>query len=211
MSDWNAAWLSDKHDWATPQVLFEELKRHWWFVLDAAASSANTKCARFLSVEEDSLAQDWSALAYDACEEASPDWYWQTLQAGCRDRHSLISAGLKPSIWLNPPYGKGIGRWVKKAHEESKQGTPAVVLTFVRSDTKWWAEWAMKAQEIWLIRGRVSFNPPDGGKPTPAPAPSCLLVFDLARAWMQVGQFIDPSSPRLTVVDLPRKDPPEAE
>ncbi len=94
------------------------------------------------------------------------------------------------SVWLNPPYGKDIGQWVEKAYKESKRGCCVVVLTFVRSDTKWWHDWAMKAAEIRLIKGRIKFE----GAAASAPAPSCLLIFDESR---RVPQFT-------TATDLPR-------
>ena len=99
------------------------------------------------------------------------------------------------SVWLNPPYGRGMDRWMKKAYEESLKGIAVVVLTFVRTDTAWWQDWAMRAAEVRLIRGRVYFN--QGGKTGPATAPSCLLVFSESR---RVPLFAN--------VTLPRRDAP---
>jgi site-specific DNA-methyltransferase (adenine-specific) len=96
-------------------------------------------------------------------------------------------------VWLNPPYGRGMDQWLKKSYEESLKGCTIVVLTFVRSDTAWWQDWAMKAAEIRLIKGRVYFD--QDGKTGPATAPSCLLVFSEQH---RVPQF--------TNVTLPRRD-----
>ena len=76
-------------------------------------------------------------------------------------------------VWLNPPYGRGIGRWIEKAYKESEEGLTVVCLVFCRTDTRWWHNWAMKAAEVRLVVGRVTFE----GAPAPAPAPSCVLVF----------------------------------
>ncbi len=92
-------------------------------------------------------------------------------------------------VWLNPPYGRGVGRWVEKAYEQSKMGSTVVCLIFCRTDTKWWHRWAMKAAEIRLIPGRISFGAARGG----APAPSCLLVFDDNR---RVPRFLTQELPR---------------
>tara|TARA_Y100000034_G_C6882823_1_gene404810 strand:- start:1252 stop:1752 length:501 start_codon:yes stop_codon:yes gene_type:complete len=81
------------------------------------------------------------------------------------------------AVWLNPPYGREVGRWIEKAYLESTCGCAVVCLTFARTDTKWWHDWAMRAAEIRLVKGRIKFQ----GAENSAPAPSCLLVFDETR------------------------------
>ena len=39
--------------------------------------------------------------------------------------------------WMNPPYGREIGRWMKKAYEESLKGATVVCLVPARTDTAW--------------------------------------------------------------------------
>lgn len=56
----------------------------------------------------------------------------------------------------NPPYGREIGKFVKKAYEESLKGATVVCLTPSRTDTSWWHNYAMKG-EIQFIRGRLKF------------------------------------------------------
>lgn len=77
-------------------------------------------------------------------------------------------------IWMNPPYGRQIGNWVKKAKEIARQGKATVVcLLPARTDTAWWHDYAMKANEIRLIRGRLKFGDGKGS----APFPSAIVVF----------------------------------
>ena len=76
-------------------------------------------------------------------------------------------------IWMNPPYGRGIIRWMKRAYEASLDGAKVVCLVPARTDTAWWWEYAMKGQ-IEFIRGRLKF----GGAKTGAPFPSALVVFN---------------------------------
>jgi phage N-6-adenine-methyltransferase len=111
----------------------------------------------------------------------------------CKDMNSKILPWWchGGNVWLNPPYGRGVGEWVEKAYLESLHGITVVVLVFVRSDTKWWASWAMRADEVRLIRGRVKFQ----GAENSAPAPSCLLVFRGARQ----------HPPRFSVIEVPRR------
>jgi phage N-6-adenine-methyltransferase len=166
MDDKKGAWnqnqlfSSDKHDWATPWALFNEVDKEFGFTLDAAASAHNAKCKLYLTREDDALTKSWSDLAEDG------------------------------SVWLNPPYGREIGLWIEKAYRESLNGSPVVCLTFCRTDTKWWHRWAMRAAEVRIIPGRITF----GGATAGAPAPSCLIVFDEGRRM-----------PRFVTQELPRK------
>lgn len=73
-------------------------------------------------------------------------------------------------VWMNPPYGRGIDRWVKKAHES---GVVCVCLLPVRSDTRWWHTHVMQASEVRLLTKRLSF----GGSKNKAPFPAAIIVF----------------------------------
>jgi phage N-6-adenine-methyltransferase len=75
--------------------------------------------------------------------------------------------------WMNPPYGRAIRAWIRKAREESVRGATVVCLVPARTDTGWWQDDAMKAQEIRLLRGRVTFV----GARASAPFPSALVIF----------------------------------
>ena len=77
------------------------------------------------------------------------------------------------TCWMNPPYGRQIGKWIKKAYEESQKGCVVVCLLPARTDTKWWHDYCMKASEILLVRGRLKF----GGSKNSAPFPSAIVVF----------------------------------
>lgn len=75
--------------------------------------------------------------------------------------------------YCNPPYGKHITAWLKKAYEESQKGKLVVCLIPSRTDTKWWHDYAMKAAEIRFLRGRLRF----GDSKNSAPFPSAIVVF----------------------------------
>jgi len=78
------------------------------------------------------------------------------------------------TVFVNPPYGRGIGAWLKKGYEESKQhNTMVVMLIPSRTDTKWWHDYVMKAKEVHLVRGRLKF----GSSENAAPFPSAVAVF----------------------------------
>lgn len=77
-------------------------------------------------------------------------------------------------VWMNPPYGRTIGDWMRKAYESSLAGALVVCLVPARTDTAWWHDYAIKGQ-IRFIRGRLKF----GGHENSAPFPSALVVFSL--------------------------------
>jgi phage N-6-adenine-methyltransferase len=74
--------------------------------------------------------------------------------------------------WMNPPYGRSIGHWVRKAYDSAKAGATVVCLLPARTDTAWWHEYVMYG-EVRFIRGRLKFN----GHRWNAPFPSAVVVF----------------------------------
>lgn len=76
-------------------------------------------------------------------------------------------------MWCNPPYGRDIGLWVKKAYEESLKGAKIVMLIPSRTDTRYWHDYIFGKAEIEFIKGRLKF----GGLKSNAPFPSALVIF----------------------------------
>lgn len=75
--------------------------------------------------------------------------------------------------FVNPPYGREMPKWIEKGYEEYKKGKTVVFLIPSRTDTKYWHDYIMKADEIRFIKGRLKF----GGSKNSAPFPSCIAVF----------------------------------
>jgi len=130
-------------EWETPQNLFDDLNAEFGFDVDVCATHENAKCRMYLTKDEDGLACPWVHE-----EEA------------------------ERVFWMNPPYGRAIGHWMKKAYEESLKGGVVVCLVPARTDTAWWHDYAMKG-EIRFIRGRIKFS----GAKYSAPFPSAIVVF----------------------------------
>jgi phage N-6-adenine-methyltransferase len=61
------------------------------------------------------------------------------------------------TCWMNPPYGREIKHWIRKAYEESQAGSTVVCLVPARTDTGWFHDYCLKA-EIRFIRGRIWFT-----------------------------------------------------
>ena len=79
---------------------------------------------------------------------------------------------------MNPPYGREIGKWVKKASETGgATGNLVVCLLPTRTDTAWWHDYIEGKAEIRFIRGRLKF----GGSKNSAPFPSVVVIFRARR------------------------------
>lgn len=85
-------------------------------------------------------------------------------------------------VYCNPPYGREIGKWVKKCYEESKkENTVVVMLIPARTDTKYFHEYIYyKAREIRFLKGRLKFGGEQKGSGS-APFPSMVVVFKKKR------------------------------
>jgi len=81
----------------------------------------------------------------------------------------------KDIVFMNPPYGRGIKHWIKKAHDEARKGATVVCLIPARTDTTYWHEYVIGGgAEVRFIKGRLKF----GGHTNSAPFPSAIAVFD---------------------------------
>ena len=78
-------------------------------------------------------------------------------------------------VFVNPPYGRALRFWTRKARTEVELGNAEVVVCLVpaRTDTGWWHEDVAGKATVFFLRGRLSFG--DGTQP--APFPSALLVW----------------------------------
>ena len=133
--------VSKSDEWATPEDLFAQLHQLHDFTLDAAASNANKKL------------DNWCGLDH-------PD-------ESRRDGLNFDWSG--QVVWLNPPYGRQIKQWVKKAHAESSRAK-IVMLLPARTDTAWFHDFVV-LHKVTFLRGRLKF----GGHKDSAPFPSILV------------------------------------
>jgi len=79
------------------------------------------------------------------------------------------------TAFVNPPYGRGIDKWIQKGYESAQDiDTRVVMLIPARTDTKYWHKYVMRASEIHLVKGRLKF----GNSSNSAPFPSAVVVFD---------------------------------
>jgi hypothetical protein len=85
---------------------------------------------------------------------------------------------LKPwfgRVWLNPPYGRGIERWLARAVEHKN----VTALIFARTETEAFFRYVWPhATAVCFLRGRLRFCSVDGKRGGHAGAPSVLVAFD---------------------------------
>src|SRR6185312_5787119 len=66
-------------------------------------------------------------------------------------------------IWLNPPYGRKLEPFVRRAALEAAKGKLVVALIPFRCRAAWWHEAVLgKADEVRCVRKRIKFVRPDG-------------------------------------------------
>ena len=109
------------------------------------------------------------SFTLDAC--ATPE------NAKCKSFFTIYDDALKQdwfgNVWMNPPYGRSIGKWIRKAYLEVQVGNADLVVCLIpaRTDTAYWHDYCMKG-EIRFIRGRLCFS--NAGR---APFPSAIVIF----------------------------------
>lgn len=80
------------------------------------------------------------------------------------------------TVYINPPYGREIGKWVEKASETHKAyNNTLVMLLPARTDTKWFHKYIYKKENVSIdfLEGRLKF----GDSKNSAPFPSMVVIF----------------------------------
>lgn len=106
----------------------------------------------------------------------------------CKKFYTPDEDGLKQDwsnerVFVNPPYGREIKKWVKKCWLESNKAEVIVMLIPSRTDTSYFHDFIYNKAEIRFIRGRLKFidldykGKEEDRKMSPAPFPSMLVIF----------------------------------
>lgn len=83
------------------------------------------------------------------------------------------------AVFCNPPYGREIAKWVRKAYEESKKiNHPIVLLVPARTDTAYFHDYIYGKAEIRFVRGRLKFTDENGKDYASAPFPSMVVIYN---------------------------------
>ena len=102
-----------------------------------------------------------------------------------KEQDGLQQDWSKERVFLNPPYGSGIGKWMQKIATADCE--IAVALVHARCDTKWWHSWVEPyADEIRFVKGRIKF---EGGKYS-STFPSVIVIYRNGQTRRRWGQSI---------------------
>jgi phage N-6-adenine-methyltransferase len=143
---------SSSTEWMTPEWLFDRLYEEFHFQIDACASASDTQCQVYIDKEQDCLVTGWDFGKFSPRASMTP-------------------------VWMNPPWGRGVGKFIQRAYEQSREHRMVVVcLLPANTDTKWWRDWVWRASEVRFITGRLHFTCSDG-RTGPCPTGACVVVF----------------------------------
>jgi phage N-6-adenine-methyltransferase len=117
------------------------------------------------------LFDEWNAkfnFTLDACASSE--------NAKCRhfftaDDDALVQDWGSNVVWMNPPYGSQLSKFIAKAHQASIDGATVVCLIPSRTDTRYWHDYVMQ-HEIISLKGRITFV----GAKYSAPFPSAVVI-----------------------------------
>ena len=94
------------------------------------------------------------------------------------EENGLVQSWKGETVFCNPPYGKEIGKWVKKAYDEWKiNGTKIVMLIPARTDTKYFHDYIYHNAELRFIKGRIKFEINGNNFGSCATFPSMIVIF----------------------------------
>jgi len=100
----------------------------------------------------------------------------------CEKYFTVTDNGLEQdwfgNVFMNPPYGRDIRRWVRKAHDEVMKSNAWLVVGLIpsRTDTKWFHRYIYRKAEIRFVQGRIKFLQ-NGKEAGPAPFPSMVVIW----------------------------------
>lgn len=104
--------------------------------------------------------------------------------AKCEKFFTIEDDGLKQDwdnnvVFINPPYGRDIKKWIKKAHDEfyAYKKVTCVLLIPARTDTSYWHDYIFGKAEVRFMRGRVKFEREDGTTGDSAPFPTAIVIY----------------------------------
>lgn len=81
-------------------------------------------------------------------------------------------------FFMNPPYSK-VAEFMQYAYQQHKKhNVNGLILTYSKTDTRWWHEFVEGKAEVHFIKGRIKFKDENGNDTKyPAPYPSVWIIY----------------------------------
>lgn len=136
-------------DWYTPPVIVEALGGKEGFDLDPCTPENPSRLPACTARRMITPSQDGLAT----------DWWSQAF------------------VWMNPPYGKGMDKWMDKLANHAGGG---IALVPAHMDPAWMHDFVLNhpnTTAILLTRGRLKFVRPDGSMGTSSPTGSVFVAY----------------------------------
>ena len=105
---------------------------------------------------------------------------WSTASKHYTIRDNGLMQPWEGRVWLNPPYGSALGKWLNRLAGHGN----GIALVFARTETAaFFSEVWPKAQGVLFIEGRLHFHHVDGSRARAnSGAPSVLIAYGLENA-----------------------------
>lgn len=152
---------SKSMEWRTPPELFTALDRKYSFTLDPAATLENALAPTFYTVD---------GLYHDLPSSSEIE------QLSTED--GLTGSWQGNRVFVNPPYGTELRRWVRKCFTEATAGDALIVALLPACvGTLWWHRYVAPYADVEFLLGRLRFLDADGATRPPAPFDSAIVRY----------------------------------
>lgn len=90
-----------------------------------------------------------------------------------------LSRVWRGNVWMNPPFGREIPKWIDKCISENAKGNTDSIVALVpaRTETQWAHRAFRSCSAVFFIKGRLDFRIEKFTKAKAAPFPSMLLIW----------------------------------
>lgn len=188
--------IGKKNDWETDKDFYAKSCKKYKInpKIDVCADSNNTLCQDFFDRNKNGLDQDFKKSFF-----MNPPYDPDYLCMSCNLINSFVSitftlppdsnkkakktretkcdncgAGMKMRKVLH----RGVSEWLEKGYiQHLKHNVDGMILTFAKTDTKWWHEFVEDKAEVHFIKGRLRFNSGGIRSAYPAPYGSCFIIY----------------------------------
>jgi|1_EtaG_2_1085319.scaffolds.fasta_scaffold02078_8 site-specific DNA-methyltransferase (adenine-specific) len=150
----------------------------------------------------DSVKQDW-ATSWDFFRPLMDEFNF-TLDAAADmqnkkveryygvEQNGLSQSWENETVWCNPPYGRDVPNWLKKGIDEAKRGCISCFLIPARTNTRWFHDLCLQADEVRFVKGRPKFYnyASDDIEATHGlPVPLCVVIYRPNISTCRVGTY----------------------